>query len=315
MNWVKRYVAAVKSYLPANLKEDVSDELYADLEDQCEDKAEHLGRELNEEEVQSVLLERGHPMTVAAAFQPHKTLVSEELFPIYRQVLKWVIFIIFIVHSVSALAQVMNSVNPNYIRAAWRIIGGTFNAGLMSFAWVTLVFYLLGETISRNMILKGWHPRSLPRVTESGDHISLFESGLELVFQLLFLGWINQFFSINNTQTSTIAVTISDQLQSMAPWINIALVLSIGYSVIKLLFPYWTKRKIVTEWALYAIFYAVLATLYQIDAGMSVIFYDDVGTASSFEILPLWWRNSMVVAAVIFAVDIGFLIRRYLRLK
>jgi len=315
VNWLKRYVSSVKHYLPNKLKNDVADELYSDLQDQCDDKSAELGRDLTDQEYHQILLNRGHPMSVAASYQPHSTLVSEELFPIYLQVLKWVIFTLLIVQIVTAITGLTYKTDPNYIRAAIQIISGTFNSGLMGFASVTLVFYLLGESINRKEILKNWHPKKLPTFTDSGEEISIFESSIELVFQLLFLGFINNIFALLNLKMGIVTFQASEQLHAMLPWINLALILGVIFSLYKILAPYWTKRLIVTNWLVYAVSYMVLVGLYQADPVIALEIINTEGIATMYDLPTHWWTNFLFVIGIVFAIDIGFYIRKYMRLN
>ncbi|WP_416307275.1 hypothetical protein [Neptunicella sp. SCSIO 80796] len=317
MSWLKRYVGAVKSYLPSNLKEDIGNELYSSLQDEYDEQAEQLGRELTEEEIQQILLQRGHPMTVAASYQPGKTLVSEELFPVYLQVLKWVFVLIFIAQSIGTALHLFNHADPDYMRASIQLVGNLFNAGLQGFAWVTLGFYLVGETMSRKAFIKGWHPRQLPNITDTGKQISLFESAVELIFQLLFVGFINQFFGpYDSGEPPRLMFHISEQLLAFLPWINLVMLLSILYTLAKMLAPYWTRRKIVADWCIYAISLVLLAMMFQLDNPVEVYWAATDNTELLKTVFPThWWQNFIVVLGFIFIIDIGLKVRKFRQLN
>ncbi|WP_438862804.1 hypothetical protein [Neptunicella sp.] len=316
MNWLKRYVSAVKTYLPNKLKEDIGNELYSSLQDQCDEQSEQLGRSLTDEEVQLILLERGHPMSVAASYQPGRTLVSAELFPVYLQVLKWVFLIIFIVQSSGTLLDLFDQTAPSYVGASIQLVGNLFEAGLQGFAWVTISFYLIGETMSRKAFIKGWHPRQLPNVTHSGEQISLFESAVELIFQLLFIGFINQLFGpYDHGEPARLTIHVSEQLLSLLPWINVVMALSVLFSLSKLMAPYWTRRKIIADWLIYAISFVLLITMFQLNNPIDVYWGAQDNTNLFKTVFPdNWWQNFIFILGFIFLVDIGFKIRKFRQL-
>ncbi|MCJ8312486.1 MAG: hypothetical protein HRU38_09635 [Saccharospirillaceae bacterium] len=314
MNWLKRYVHAVKYYLPNKLKDDVADELYADLQDQCDDQAAELGRELTQQEYHQILLKRGHPMSVAASYQPHKTLVSAELFPVYCQVLKWVMFVLFMVQCIAALVKVFIQLDPNFVQIVLSIIRNTLNSGLTSFAIITIIFYLIGENITRKAIFKDWHPKTLSKTTSSGDQISIFESIVGLLFQLLFLGWINNLFSLISIHIGVFTVNTNDQLQASLPLINFVLLLGIAFSVCKILYPYWSKKLIWANWLHFFVSFIVLIVLYQINAPLNFEVINSEGVLSNYQIPSSWWRNLLMIIGFVFIIEIFFSIRRYLRL-
>ena len=80
---LNRYLAAVRQHLPARRQHDILNELGANLQAEFDDRARVLGRPLTEED-QAVLLRRhGHPVLVAARYQPQHSLIGPDLFPFY----------------------------------------------------------------------------------------------------------------------------------------------------------------------------------------------------------------------------------------
>src|SRR5690348_17831681 len=72
-----------------------------------EDKADALGHPLTEEEQADVLRHHGHPMMVAARYQPHRSLIGPEIFPFYwftiKRVMPWVAAIWLLVTAMTAI--------------------------------------------------------------------------------------------------------------------------------------------------------------------------------------------------------------------
>ncbi|MFO0585238.1 MAG: hypothetical protein U0229_23410 [Anaeromyxobacter sp.] len=84
MDVVERYLLAVQTWLPAELRVDVVKELRGDLEAELAERAAAAARPLGSEEIEAVLRRRGHPLEVAGAYLPHRHLVGPALYPAYR---------------------------------------------------------------------------------------------------------------------------------------------------------------------------------------------------------------------------------------
>ena len=67
MDLLERYFQAVKFWLPRAQKSDIIAELREDLSSQIEDKEKSLGRPLNQDEIQAILKQCGHPWLWPAA--------------------------------------------------------------------------------------------------------------------------------------------------------------------------------------------------------------------------------------------------------
>jgi len=85
-----RYLKAVRIWLPRAQRQDILDELAANIHSKMEDKAAELGRPLSEADLEAILRAHGHPMQVAARYAPGKyslalgwELIGPQLFPFY----------------------------------------------------------------------------------------------------------------------------------------------------------------------------------------------------------------------------------------
>lgn len=317
MDWLARYVENVKAYLPAKLRDDVGNELYSDLQDQYDDMADHLGRQPTETEQLALIKEKGHPMEVAAGYQPRKTLVSESLFPLYVVVLKWVLLAVFVVNGLVAALSLLSQPEANFIRAFLQWMAGTFNAGLHMFAWVTLGFYLAGETISYRNFFGKWDPRKLPDIVDGNDRISRFESAVELMAMMLFMGWLNDLFIHLPIAGDVVRFDLSDELRALLPWLNIAMALSIAMAVNKLFSPFWTKTKLLLAIALDFLWLTLFAMLFSMERVFSVRWPGVEGHPWAQDQpwdMPLTnWKVIMAIALGITAYDLVRNIQRYLR--
>lgn len=260
MDWLQRYVDNVRTYLPAHLREDVGSELYSDLLDQCDELEGSLGRAPTEDEVMALLKEKGHPMAVAAGYQPRRTLVSEPLFPLYLQVLKWTVMVLALVSGIGVVVSLASETRPNVIGAAVRWLAGVYESGIYAFFWVTLVFYLAGESLGYRKVFANWNPRSLPNIADGGRRIRRFDSAVEFVVTLLAMAWLNNIWLLLGVDGSS-SLTLSSEFGALLPWLNIALGGSVAMSLVKLLSPYWTQSRLLTDLALHTYWLVLLAML------------------------------------------------------
>ncbi|TLM78367.1 hypothetical protein ACONUD_03260 [Microbulbifer harenosus] len=268
-DWLQRYVDNVRTYLPARLREDVGNELYSDLQDQRDELEESLGRMPTESEILKLLKQRGHPMAVAAAYQPRRTLVSEPLFPLYLQVLKWTLLVLAVLGAVGTVGSLYGDEHPKLVSAAIGWFAGLYESGIHAFAWVTLVFYLAGEGLSYRRVFADWNPRTLPNVVDSGRRIKRFDSALEFVVTLLAMAWLNDMWLLPGTGGNS-SLSLSVEFTTLLPWLNFALGASVLMSLYKLFSPFWTRRRLLTDAALNSYWLVMLAMLLGLNAPFSL---------------------------------------------
>ena len=82
MQMITNYLDSFENYLPDESKDDVRAELESSILAQIEDKQLEIGRELNLQEQEQLLLKIGHPMRVAAAYLPDQQLINKDYFPL-----------------------------------------------------------------------------------------------------------------------------------------------------------------------------------------------------------------------------------------
>jgi hypothetical protein len=183
MDLVDRYLQAVKFWLPKNQKNDIVAELAEDIQAQIEEQEGALGRRLNEEEVEAILLKRGRPVLVANRFQPQESLIGPILFPIYRFVLKVVALCYLLPWLVVWVC--LAAFGAVRVGSLW---GSFWSAAFFSVGSVTLVFAVLERAQAKSRWLEKWSPRGLPPV-QNPDRVPRSGSAIELVVNLVFLAW------------------------------------------------------------------------------------------------------------------------------
>ena len=199
-----RYLYAVSRHLPAQRRgapaqNDLIAELAANLRAQMEDKEEALGRPLTEDEQADVLRRHGHPIVVAARYQPHRSLIGPELFPFYwftvKRVLPWVVGIWLLVTAVTILFG--PSATPIAQRVdVGHIITGLFGAVFQFLAWMTAGFALLEffKGHMRNELAHpSWDPRKLPKADPVADQNGPRHPYADVIAGAVFLAWLLAF--------------------------------------------------------------------------------------------------------------------------
>jgi hypothetical protein len=196
-----RYLAAVRQHLPAARQHDILSELEGNLQSEFEDRASTLGRPLTEEDQAALLRRHGHPMLVAARYQPQRSLIGPDLFPFYLFTLERVLPL---VAGISLLAQaaVLIFVNegpfPGRIHVGG-ILGGLFNALFISLAIITGIFATLewfkdnaGGDLRQQLQSPMWDPRRLPRADAAArpEAVGPRHPYADAIASAVFLAWL-----------------------------------------------------------------------------------------------------------------------------
>ena len=143
MKLIDRYVYAVTEHLEANTREDVKNELRANIEDM-------LPRDPCEKDVRQVLLNLGDPRVLAEGYSEKKRyLIGPMLYDNYLSVLKLVIYIVTLVFLGLTLVEwVFNpSVDGKFAHMSIGLLADILEAivqgVLQGFLWVTFAFAII----------------------------------------------------------------------------------------------------------------------------------------------------------------------------
>lgn len=144
-DWIERYLDAVAERLPEDTREDVKNELKANIEDMLPDTP-------TEEDIRNVLGKLGNPAKLANEYrQTKRYLIGPNLYDNYISVLKLVIGIAVIVFAfIGILGHIANPPENlsadmvNFIaNAITGVIGAVVDGAAQAFIWVTVVFAIL----------------------------------------------------------------------------------------------------------------------------------------------------------------------------
>jgi len=250
MQMIERYLEAVKFWLPKQQKDDIIDELSADIDAQVEEREASLRRKLTEGEVESILKQRGRPVVVANRFLPQEQLIGPLLFPVYRFVLKIICLCYLLPWALVWIGMMTfdHAYRTRQTQVSWFAAFGSawstwWTLAFVAIGMATLVFVILERVQAKSGFLNDWSPRKLPPV-HNLNRIPRATSIFELAFTLLFFVW----WALNaSPRVINLGNTVRIELSSRWVWFFSAyLVLAAANAALaasNLLHPYWTVRR------------------------------------------------------------------------
>jgi hypothetical protein len=183
MQLLENYLAAVARHLPKAQAADITAELRDNLLSEIEEKEAGLGRKLNDKELERLLIDFGHPLTVAARYRQPRYLIGPEIYPFWLRTLQVVFLIVLAVAAVGSVIRLAIGDPAARIAAD---LPGVWPTVFSVFGVVTVIFAILERTWNGRMKLN-WSPRSLPPPRATGPKPA--ELIGEMVMVGLFLLW------------------------------------------------------------------------------------------------------------------------------
>lgn len=155
-----RYIADVKSYLPAKNRADIAEELRANLSEKIADRAEQSGAEIDEQSEIELLSKFGHPLRVAAEYQGEaRSLVGPTLYPFYRMSIIVSLVISTCVLLSINLAQIFFRVDLGDVSQPWMFV----NTYIYIIGVITIGYVLTERLMERHNYLDSWQPNALEK--------------------------------------------------------------------------------------------------------------------------------------------------------
>jgi hypothetical protein len=183
MDLIERYVAAVGRQLPSSQAADIESELRDVLMSRQEEQEAQLGRPLTRPELEALLVDFGHPLTVAGRYGRTQHLIGPEVFPFWWAAVKVMLAAVAGVYLVLIVIGVLtDQTAPQFNRSVpsvWYVV-------IYLFGLITLVCMLI-ERLGKTRVLQRWKPRNLPPA--GGKRRSPFEMGAEIAADLVFIAW------------------------------------------------------------------------------------------------------------------------------
>ena len=185
MTLLDRYLAAVARNLPASQAADIAAELKDNLLSEIEEKEAGLGRALTEVELEALLIDFGHPLTVAARYRPARYLIGPEVYPFWLATLRVVGGIAAVLILVGAVIAGVSTHLPAG-EVAEQVAQKFWPTVLLVFGGVTGVFAVM-EWLGKGRIRLKWSPRRLPSPNAPGRKTGEIVS--ELIANAVFILW------------------------------------------------------------------------------------------------------------------------------
>ena len=183
MQLLDRYLAAVARHLPKAQAADITAELRDNLLSDIEEKEAGLGRKLTDKELERLLIDFGHPLSVAARYGKPRQLIGPEIYPFWIAAMRMGLGIVVAIMVVGLVIRIASGDTAAHIEADLpRVWPALFTA----FGVITLVFAVMERAWNGRMKLN-WRPRQLPPPRAPGRKPS--ELIGEMVMGGLFLLW------------------------------------------------------------------------------------------------------------------------------
>lgn len=182
---VSRYLVSVERHLPRDGVLDVMAELREALRAKVEATEDRLGRAATADEIAVVLKAFGAPPVVAARYEGRMQLIGPVLYPWFWPTQRTALGITVAVFLVLTALRALGTDRP--IQAVLSRLDNLIGFGLIAFAAVTLVFIAVerwGDPVK--LLENRWDPKTLPHDTIRKPR-SLFDSGVSLFFDVLFI--------------------------------------------------------------------------------------------------------------------------------
>jgi hypothetical protein len=195
MDLLERYLQAIGQSLPPATRDDVLNELRANLTAQIDDREEELGRPLTQTELSDLLKAHGRPEVVATRYQPQRYLIGPAIYPFYTLTLRRVLPIVVAIYVIANLVRI--AVTQNGVGSiAGALASLPFQLVPVIFVWLavmTLIFVVLERTYDRfgQTWLNDWNPSKLPPVksNDGSKQRSLPTRIADLAFHCLWMAY------------------------------------------------------------------------------------------------------------------------------
>lgn len=247
MNLIDKYIAAVGKHLPRKNRADIEAEIRSTLEDMLEERKQATG-EAEDNTVIELLKEYGAPRDVAASYTGPRYLIGPRVYPIFELVTKIVVAVLLAVTLVGLGIGLSRSslAGPEFLKTvgegALNLLGGLITA----FGNIVLVFAILERVLPTKEFEEEeeWNPAELAKEPDP-DRIKFGEQIFEMFFLVLFLIVFNLYPEIigigffNDNDWVFISPILTDAFFSYLPWLNVLILLQLGFNVYLLRHGVW----------------------------------------------------------------------------
>ncbi len=169
MDLVERYLKAVAAQLPKETREDIVAELRDDIMGRIEDLEARLGRTPSDDEVEALLREVGHPLSVAARYRSGpQALMGPELYPWWMFGVKVGLTVMACVTLIGLAVRVL--IGEVYVgQAIGQGIASLFSGAVTIIGLLTVAGFILERQEKKPDFIARWRVKDLGMFELGGD--------------------------------------------------------------------------------------------------------------------------------------------------
>ena len=169
MDLVERYLNAVAAQLPRDVREDIVAELRDEIMGRIEALEERLGRTATDDEIETLLREVGHPLTVAARYRPGpQSLIGPELYPWWMFGVKVALVVMTCVTLIGLAARVL--IGDVYLgQAIGQALASLFSGAITVIGILTAAGFVLERQEEKPEFIAKWRVKDLGVFELGGD--------------------------------------------------------------------------------------------------------------------------------------------------
>lgn len=169
MDLVESYLKAVAAQLPKATRDDIVAELRDEIMGRLEALEERLGRAPSDDEVEALLREVGHPLTVAARYRSGpQALIGPELYPWWLFAVKTALLVMACVTLIGVVVQVLTG-DVYAGQSLGEVVGGLVSGAVSVIGVVTLIGFVLERQEKKPDFIAKWRVKDLGLFELGGD--------------------------------------------------------------------------------------------------------------------------------------------------
>lgn len=314
MKLIDRYVYAVTQHFQKDLRDEISKELRANIEDM-------LPEDYSENDIYQVLEELGNPRKLANEYNPNKRyIIGPLMYEQYLSVLKLVVGICVTVFVCLAIfgwaieppADEFNSFSILF----GNLISAGFEGALQSAFWVTIVFVILErsgvDTGVAPYSKKEWTPKDLPAIPIGNrKKISRGETIFSICGTVLFASFIfvkpqliAVYFTEENGVISSTPLFDVDRLKAYMIILFATVIIQLGISIWKYIAGNWNLPLAIVNAIYNAVSCIIVIVMLNDQVLINLDFFHKIveQTNASSTIISAWADRSKWVFIVIFVI-------------
>ena len=249
MNLIDKYIAEIGKHLPRKGRSDIEAEIRSTLEDMLEERKQADGQ-VSEEQVIALLKEYGSPREVAESYTGPRYLIGPRVFPIFELVTRIVLIVLFAIALAGlGLSLARSSLGgPEFLMTIGESALDLFGGLITVFGNLVLAFAILERVLPAKEFEEEeeWNPAELAREPDP-DRVKFGEQIFEMFFLIVFLILFNLYPRaigigfFNENDWVFISPVLTDAFFSYLPWINILILLQLGFNIFLLRSSWWNN--------------------------------------------------------------------------